>query len=110
MTQIRYISLCLLALMLIATPLHSQDQRTLDTKIADLLVQIPADNEQELTEQMQAMLQLGEAGWQKVLDLVIPDGTGDDTQARMAVESLSRYLSQSGMGMSRRAMILENFP
>jgi HEAT repeat protein len=96
MKKIRYTFISLLALLLMATPLHAQDQRTLDTKVADLLVQVPADNEQELNEQMQALLQLEEAGLQKVMDQVIPAGTGDDTQARMAVESLSRFVSQPG--------------
>jgi HEAT repeat protein len=101
MTQIKNISFALLALLLISVPLSAQDNRTLDTKVADLLVQIPADNEQDLNEQMELMLQLGESGQQKILDLVIPPGTGDDIQARMAVESLSRYVSQPGREQER---------
>jgi len=96
MTQKTFFSLVLLTVLLLTCPISAQDNRTLDTQVADLLVQIPADNEQELGKQMDLMLQLGEAGLQKILDLVIPPGTGDDTQARMAVESLSRYLSQQG--------------
>ncbi|TFH20312.1 MAG: HEAT repeat domain-containing protein, partial [Bacteroidia bacterium] len=96
MTQIKNPILVLLALLLISAPLRAQDKRTLDTKVADLLVQMPADNEQDLNEQMELMLQLGEPGQQAILDLVIPPGTGDDTKARMAVESLSRYASQPG--------------
>ncbi len=97
MKNIKNTIVVLLALLLISSPLTAQDKRTLDTKVADLLVQMPADNEQELKEQMELMLQLEEAGLQKILDLVIPPGTGDDTRARMAVESLSRYVSQPGM-------------
>ena len=39
------------------------------------------------------MLSLGEAGIKQICDKVIPAGTGDDTRARFAVESLSRFLS-----------------
>ena len=97
MKAIRNISSALIALSLLVHPMTAQDKRTLDTKVADLLVQVPASDQQKLNAQMQSMLNLEEAGLQMILDLVIPPGTGDDTRARMAIESLSRYLSQSGM-------------
>jgi len=50
---------------------------------------------------MRSLLELQETGLQKVLDQVICPGTGDDTKPRMAVESLSRYLSQQGMEQER---------
>jgi len=96
MTHNKNILVVFLALLLISVPIHSQDNRTLDTKVADLLVQMPAENEQDLNELMELMLLLEEAGLQFILDQVIPPGTGDDTNARMAVESLSRYVSQPG--------------
>lgn len=92
----KHISPVVLALWLFSFPLGAQDNRTLDTKVADLLVQMPAENEQDLEEQMQSMLLLGESGQQKIVEQVIPPGTGDDTQARMAVESYSRFVSQPG--------------
>ncbi len=101
MIQTKYFSLVLLALWLFSVPNRAQDNRTLDTKVADLLARIPAENEQDLLKQMEQMLQLEEAGQQKILDLVIPPGTGDDTQARMAVESLSRHVSQPGMELQK---------
>jgi len=99
--QNKYFSLILLALLLFSIPSRAQDNRTLDTQVADLLARIPADNEQDLLKQMEEMLRLGEAGQQKILDLVIPPGTGDDTQARMAVESFSRHVSQPGMELQK---------
>ena len=110
MKHIRISLFVLFAILLLANPLAAQDNRTLDTKVADLLVQVPASNEQKLNEQMQAMLSMEEAGLQRILDLVIPPGTGDDTKARVAIESLSRYLSQPGMEMQQirwEAMILK---
>ena len=97
MKHIRITLIVLFALLLMSNPVAAQDNRTLDTKVADLLVQVPANDQQKLNEQMQAMLSMEEAGLQMILDLVIPPGTGDDTKARMAIESLSRYLSQPSM-------------
>jgi HEAT repeat protein len=97
MKHTRFIFLALIAMLLTLNPLVAQDKRTLDTKVADLLVQVPANDQQKLQAQIEAMLSLEEAGLQMILDLVIPPGTGDDTRARMAIESLSRYLSQPGM-------------
>jgi len=110
MKHIRNILPVLLALLLSASQLTAQDNRTLETKIADLLVQVPASDQQKLNAQMQSMLGLEEAGLQMMLDLVIPPGTGDDTKARMAIESLSRYLSQPGTEKEQglwEAMILK---
>ena len=96
MKIIKHLYITLFVLALSIGQIHAQDNRTLDTKIADLLVQVPADNEEQLNHQMKSLLELQEAGLQKILDQVIPLGTGDDTKPRMAVESLSRYLSQAG--------------
>ena len=94
MKHIRFTLVLLFALLLSSKPLTAQDNRTLETKVADLLVQVPAQDQQKLNAQMQSMLSMEEAGLQMILDLVIPPGTGDDTKARMAIESLSRYVSQ----------------
>ncbi|MCK4989970.1 MAG: hypothetical protein KAS29_05770, partial [Bacteroidales bacterium] len=96
MNHIKITFLFLLVLMLTSNPVYSQDSRTLDTKVADLLVQIPADNQQQLERQMNLLWELEEPGLQKILDLIVPPGTGDDTKPRFAIESLSRYLSQQG--------------
>jgi len=101
MKTIKHLYITLFVLALSITQIHAQDNRTLDTKIADLLVQVPADNEEQLNHQMRSLLELQEAGLQKVLDQVICPGTGDDTKPRMAVESLSRYLSQHGMDQEK---------
>jgi hypothetical protein len=45
MKHIKQIIVFLIFLALISNPLLSQDRRTLDTKLADLLVQMPANNQ-----------------------------------------------------------------
>jgi HEAT repeat protein len=83
-------------LLLTSTYLFSQDNRTIETKVADLLAQFPATDIQYTNKLMSDMLSLGDAGMKKICDQVIPVGTGDDTRPRFAVESMSRYLSQFG--------------
>ncbi|HKK42001.1 MAG TPA: family 16 glycoside hydrolase, partial [Bacteroidales bacterium] len=89
----KIIVLCLSVLMFTATS-FSQDNRTLETKVADLLARLPAHDTQLTDKLMEDMLSLGEPGWKIICDQVIPSGTGDDTQARFAIESFSRYLSK----------------
>ncbi|NPA36930.1 MAG: DUF1080 domain-containing protein [Chlorobi bacterium] len=74
---------------------NAQDNRTLTTKIADLLVQMPADNLQLRDKLMVEMENLGNEGLKEICTKIIPPGTGDDTKARFAVESYSRHLSLS---------------
>ncbi len=69
----------------------------IETKVADLLARFPA-NDTEFTDKLMGdMLSLGEEGIKLICNQIIPAGTGDDTKARFAVESLSRFLSQKGM-------------
>ena len=96
MKTIKHIIISHIILVLPYAKLYSQDNRTLDTKVADLLVQVPANNQKELNRQMNLMLKLGDEGLHKILDMVIPPGTGDDTNPRNAIESLSRFLGKSG--------------
>jgi hypothetical protein len=79
--------------MFISVISFSQDKRTLETKVADLLAQMPANDLQYTDKLMGDMLSFGEEGIRKICDRIIPAGTGDDTKARFAVETFSRYLS-----------------
>ncbi len=71
----------------------AQDVRTLETKIADLIVQMPVSDPEHRNRLAEETYTLGEEGLAKICSLVVPPGTGDDTQARFAIESLSKYLS-----------------
>ena len=89
-------------LLLISITSNAQDIRTIDTKVADLLAQLPATDVQYTNKIMSDMLSLGEAGMRKICNQVIPVGTGDDTRPRFAVESMSRYLSQFGKDTEKK--------
>jgi len=84
------------AFLLISGASFAQDKRTVETKVADLLAQFPANDLPYTDKLMVDMLSLGESGIKLICDHIIPAGTGDDTHARFAVQSLSRYLSQKG--------------
>jgi len=89
-------------LLLISLTSNSQDIRTIDTKVADLLAQLPATDVQYTNKIMSDMLSLGDAGMRKICSQVIPVGKGDDTRPRFAVESMSRYLSQFGKDTEKK--------
>jgi HEAT repeat protein len=74
----------------------SQDKRTMETKVADILAQFPTADATHCNRLMQEMTELGPDGIARFADLVVPPGTGDDTQARYAIESLARFAGQPG--------------
>lgn len=80
--------------LLIFTGTYAQDKRTIQTKVADLLAQLPSSNPGYTEKLMNDMISLGEQGINLICDQIVPSGSGDDTGARFAVESLSRFLSK----------------
>ncbi len=82
--------------LLLSFSATAQDNRTVDTKVADLLVQMPTNNMQLKDKLMTEMESFGEEGLQKVCSEIVKPGTGDDTKSRFAIESYSRHLSLSG--------------
>ena len=94
--KILKIFLITLSVILISSASYSQDKRTTETKVADLLARMPANDNQFTDKLMTDMLSLEEKGIMAICDQIIPAGTGDDTRPRYAVESLSRFLTQKG--------------
>lgn len=84
------------SLLLISLALYPQDKRTTETKVADLLARLPANDSQFADKLMGDMILLGEQGIKQICDQIIPSGSGDDTRPRFAVESFSRFLTQKG--------------
>ncbi len=80
---------------------YAQDKRTIETKVADLLAQLPSNDASYTEKLMGDMVGFGEPGIKLICNQIIPAGTGDDTRARFAVESLSRFLSQKGKETER---------
>jgi len=88
-------------LLLLTISSFAQDKRTTETKVADLLARLPAKDLSLTNQLMGDMVSLGEIGIKQICDQVVPDGTGDDTGPRFAIESLSRFLSQKGKDSER---------
>ena len=74
----------------------AQDNRTLETKVADILAQMPTKNLTHRDNVMREFIELGTEGFQKVTALLTPPGIDDDTAVRFALNSLARYSSQFG--------------
>lgn len=91
-----YFIISVLCFLTLWAGIYAQDRRTTPTKVADLLAQLPAGDNSHTDKLMSDLLELGEEGLKMVCDQIIPAGTGDDTRARFAVESLSRFLSRRG--------------
>jgi HEAT repeat protein len=90
----RFIAVVVLAM--VATGSFAQDKRTLDTKVADILAQMPTKDLVHRDRVLNEMVQLGPEGFQKFSDLLVAPGEGDDTAVRFAINSLARFVSQFG--------------
>jgi HEAT repeat protein len=87
--------LIVFALLLVTTGLPAQENRTITTKIADLLAQMPANNLQQRDKLMEELIALGDDGFQKIADRMTPSGKGDNTAVVFAINGLARYASQN---------------
>ncbi len=94
----------LIALPLLSGPVQGQDQRTLDTKIADILNQIPARDAAHRDQLAAATLSLGTEGLTQMTAMVVPDGDADDTRARTALNGLSAFAGQPGNSKARNSV------
>src|SRR5690606_5583125 len=86
-----YKTLSVLLLFIGTVTINAQDNRTLDTKVADILAQLPTDDLEHSDRIMQEMIGLGESGVLKFTDMLVPLGTGNDTKARYAIQSAAVY-------------------
>ena len=84
------IGVVLLALFLMV-PAFAQENRRLETKVADILAQFPAQNSVYTTKLIKQILETGAEGIAQFCDKVVAPGVGNDTQARMALESLAQF-------------------
>lgn len=96
-TRIIYVLLfCVLAQFASA-----QDRRTLETKTADLLAQMPTKNLQLRDKLVEEFIGLGDQGFKMVADQLAPSGEGDHSAVVFLLNGLTRYSSQNGMEQKR---------
>lgn len=88
------INILAIAFVFLSVMAIAQDNRTLDTKIADLLAQMPTKDLAHRDRLMGEMMLLGPDGFQKMAAMLQAPGKGDDTPVRFAINSFARYASQ----------------
>jgi HEAT repeat protein len=81
--------------------IEAQDLRSVDTKVADILMQLPAKDAAQTNKLMQQINDLGDEGLNKILGMLKAPGEGDDVAARFALTSLARFSSQRGKEKER---------
>ncbi|NDV16565.1 DUF1080 domain-containing protein [Muricauda sp. TY007] len=82
-----------------------QINRTLETKVVDILAQFPTKDLEHSDKLMQEILELGTEGIQKFHERVVPLGTGNDTQARYAVHSLAVYAGKHRAAVVEKTLL-----
>ena len=103
-----YFKAIILFLMLVGPKisLFGQANRTLETKVADILAQYPTKSNEYADKLSQKIIDLGESGISQFTDMLVPLGQGNDTQVRYALESLSRFAARPGHESDRK--LVEN--
>jgi HEAT repeat protein len=100
--------LVVFALLLISINLSAQENRTITTKIADLLAQMPANNLPQRDKLMEELISWGDEGFQKLADQMTPSGKGDNSAVVFAINGLARYACQNAKE-DKRAFAEKNF-
>ncbi|TXD50043.1 DUF1080 domain-containing protein [Polaribacter sp. IC073] len=83
---------------------YAQINRTTDTKVADILAQMPAKNEQHSNTLMEAVLSLKKEGILKFCDMLVPLGSGDDASVRYTLHSLVMYVGENKNTSNRNSV------
>lgn len=99
------IFLSVLALITASTMALGQqknDQRTLPTRIADLLAQMPAKDAKQLNATMQEIAGMGEQGLVEMAAMLSAPGQGDNSKLEYAIGGFSFYVMESGREDWRR--------
>lgn len=81
------------------------DQRTVTTKIADLLAQLPARDAKQLQGNMLEIEQLGPQGFSKLISGLSSAGQGNNATLEYAIGGYSAYVSQPGKQAQRSQAI-----
>ncbi|MCK9413741.1 MAG: DUF1080 domain-containing protein [Prolixibacteraceae bacterium] len=90
--------------LLLAFSLNGTGQinRTINTKVVDILAQAPTRDNDKLNTLLEEVVGMNEEGFALFAAKIIPPGTGDDVAARFIVASLSKYVSQFGKEADKR--------
>lgn len=97
--MIRKICFVLFAIVMLQNAVQAQekkDQRTVTTRIADLLAQMPARDAGLLKNNMNDIAQLGESGYITMITGLTAPGKGNNALLEYAIGGFSAYITQTG--------------
>ena len=97
-------SIFLVGLLWIGGYTFAQDQRTLSTRIADLLATFPAQSASQLNKNMTAISELGENGLREMVNLYNAAGS-DTTRLEYALAGYAQYVMQPGKEAQRKTLV-----
>jgi len=93
MKTIKYLSVLLMALFCYdGAHAQTDPNRTVKTKVADLLAQLPAQDAATYDKVMTELLQTGEEGMLQIMALYKDPAQGDNTLVEYAVTGMSRFV------------------
>ena len=80
-----------LLMLCVSLNVQGQINRTLETKVADILAQLPTKELKHSDKLMEEIIGLGPEGILQFTNMLVPLGTGNDTKARYAIQSVAIY-------------------
>jgi HEAT repeat protein len=99
-----YLWIPVLFLGIHAPALQSQDNRSVATIVADVLAQMPAEDQDNSNKQFADLLSAGEEGIFSLAARIHPPGQGSNAQVDYALSGLSHYVTGKGDETLRQAI------
>jgi HEAT repeat protein len=98
-----YTLVTLVCLFVYLLPTQAQENRSVQTIVADVLAQMPADKQTDYTKQIADLLSTGEEGVITLVKMIQAPGQGDNAKVDYALSGLSHYVMGTGDENIRRA-------
>jgi HEAT repeat protein len=95
MKKILYMLILLCTISTVSIAQHA-DQRTVTTRIADVLMKFPSQDEKQFNANMEEIGSLGQAGYQQLIAMLLPTGKGDNSKLQYAISGFSYYATKPG--------------
>ncbi|HSJ66972.1 MAG TPA: HEAT repeat domain-containing protein, partial [Anditalea sp.] len=90
-----FLTIIFLHLSFLGFAQRTDDQRTLTTKIVDLLAVMPSKDQKQLEENMEEMSRLGVEGLTELANMLSAPGSGDNTTLEYALAGYSFYVTDN---------------
>jgi hypothetical protein len=103
--KIFFMLLAVIMLQHIAVAQDKTDQRTITTRIADLLAQLPARDAKQLKGNMQEISLMGEDGYVTLISGLTDSRKGNNSLLEYAISGFSAYVTQTGQESLRKMSV-----